>query len=91
VTRPDSDRLANLAACRGVPVTVFYPEIGPGASPGQIVRAYATARTYCESCPVKTECLAYCLPFEKETGRRDGMWGGLTPQERARMVRSPRT
>jgi hypothetical protein len=35
----------------------------------------------CAGCPVRPECLAYALA----AGERDGVWGGLTPAERARL------
>lgn len=40
----------------------------------------------CIECPVREECLAYAMEFEGslvETGRY-GIWGGLTPGQRAR-------
>jgi hypothetical protein len=36
----------------------------------------------CERCTVRLECLNFQMEFEERTGRRDGMWGGLTPKER---------
>lgn len=74
------------AACRGVPSAVFFPEIPTGD-----VRPHywEQARAYCAACPVRVECLAFCLPFEDETGRRNGMWGGLTPRERDQLPRQP--
>lgn len=68
------------AACRGVDTAaVFYPEIPSGD-----VRDFywRKARAYCGVCRVRADCLAYVLPFERAAGRRDGMWGGLTPRER---------
>jgi WhiB family redox-sensing transcriptional regulator len=74
------DGWADRAACRGVPSSVFFPDIPSGdCRPFYWDRA----RAYCGRCPVREDCLAFCLPFEKAAGRRDGMWGGLTPSERA--------
>jgi WhiB family redox-sensing transcriptional regulator len=74
------DGWADKAACRGVPSSVFFPEIPSGDCRDIWWRQ---ARAYCAVCPVRAECLAFCLPFEKQAGRRDGMWGGLTPAERS--------
>ncbi|MFN9902887.1 MAG: WhiB family transcriptional regulator [bacterium] len=35
---------------------------------------------------MRSECLEFQMAFEEETGRRDGMWGGLTPTERRAYV-----
>lgn len=36
------------------------------------------ARAICMTCQVRDECLDYAL----DTGETEGIWGGLTPQER---------
>ena len=42
------------------------------------------ARTICwRDCPVRTQCLTAALERREE----DGMWGGLTPEERQRVLR----
>ena len=56
------------AACRGVDSSVFFPVTGD---------AFATARRYCETCPVKFACLDHALRYED-----DGFWGGMSPEER---------
>lgn len=86
MTRPDADWMTQ-AACRGTDTAVFFPEIPVGAGAVIMDRLYATAKAFCRLCPVREQCLAYCLPFEKETGRRDGMYGGTTPQQRAKLTR----
>ncbi|HZT67932.1 MAG TPA: WhiB family transcriptional regulator [Acidimicrobiales bacterium] len=66
------------AACRGMADTVFFPE-GPH-------RNYSRARRICAGCPVRKECLRYalegCIGF--------GMFGGLTPRQRAALRRRRR-
>lgn len=74
-----ADGWADRAECRGMPSSVFFPEIPSG----DVRDFYWTqARATCARCQVRDECLAFCLPFEKASGRRDGMWGGMTPAER---------
>jgi WhiB family redox-sensing transcriptional regulator len=41
------------------------------------------AKTLCEGCPVKAECLTYALT----AGEIYGIWGGTTANERSRMKR----
>lgn len=41
---------------------------------------YAMAATICARCPHKMECAEWGIMYESH-----GMWGGLTPQQRARM------
>ena len=42
-----------------------------------------SARELCEACPVKAECLNHAL----EHGEDVGMWGGLTPNQRHRLLK----
>lgn len=73
------DEWFDLAHCKGAPSEIFFPDIPTGD-----IRDFywAEARNYCAHCPVKQECLAFVLPFEKATHRRDGFWAGMTPRER---------
>ena len=51
---------------------------------------YEEARAVCDACPVKIECLAAAFDIEGLTAAtqyRHGMWGGLTPAERAERAR----
>lgn len=41
-------------------------------------RLVKQAKSICETCPVKTECLEFALANNEQ----DGVWGGLTPKER---------
>jgi hypothetical protein len=43
------------------------------------------AKRICSACLVRAECLRYAL----ELGIRDGVWGGLSPQERAGQQETP--
>jgi hypothetical protein len=80
------DAWHDKANCKGAPSAIFFPEI-----PNGDVRDFywQPARNYCATCPVIQQCLAFCLPFEAATGRRDGFWAGMTPKQRDQHVRQP--
>jgi WhiB family redox-sensing transcriptional regulator len=61
-----------LAACKGVDPNVFFPGRG-------IPLDYA--RSFCEKCEVRTECLGENLV------EKIGVWGGTSDRERRRMRR----
>jgi hypothetical protein len=70
------------APCREIGAEIFHP-VGRGA---ELTAAVQTAKAVCRNqCPVRTQCLALALELEGDADRysRDGIWGGLTPQERA--------
>jgi len=50
------------------------------------------AQAYCRACPVREECLADAMKREgkKAHSGRDGIFGGLTEKERARLSRGGR-
>jgi hypothetical protein len=54
-----------------------------GASP-----AHQQAIRVCKACPVAMECLRDQLEFERRVARsgRDGIFGGLTPEQRERLA-----
>lgn len=64
--RPDFSK----AACIGIPEEVFFPRVeGRG---GRISKKeLATARHYCNKCPVKDACLEYACRTDSV-----GIWGG---------------
>jgi len=62
------------AACRGEPTDVFFPTSDAQAQ---------AAKQICAACPVREECLEFAL----ESRPADGVWGGLTPIERHRLIR----
>lgn len=74
------------AACRGTDIDVFFPDGRSTAAATKI------AKQICASCPVRMECLSYAIEAESGTyqGHRHGIYGGLTPQERASMDGRPR-
>lgn len=76
-------RWQERAACRDVSIEVFYPDADAKKGRG----IYAEALTYCRRCEVRDECLDSAQAvegFSDNTGRH-GMFGGLTPRQRAKM------
>lgn len=53
---------------------LFFPEHG-----GTSAAETADARALCATCPARVHCLAHAL----EEDERHGVWGGLSPAERA--------
>ncbi len=43
----------------------------------------ATARRICAGCPVMDQCLDYGIQVDHEANYPEGIWGTLTPDERA--------
>jgi WhiB family redox-sensing transcriptional regulator len=62
------------AACHGIDPDVFFPTSEEEAGP---------ALAYCGVCAIRETCLAWAL----KNGERYGVWGGLTEQQRRRVVR----
>jgi WhiB family transcriptional regulator, redox-sensing transcriptional regulator len=63
----------DLAACRTIPVELFFPPAEQEAD---------DAKSVCDACTVKDPCLEFAIT----AGERFGIWGGLTPQERRSLV-----
>lgn len=64
-------------ACAGANPEIFFP--GPSGN----ARA---AREICSLCPHRQACLDWAL----ETEQAFGVYGGTSPDERARMLRGPK-
>ncbi len=58
--------------------SMFFPSDGVGVE---------IARTACEGCPVKTQCLEYAIAERID----HGVWGGCSERERRRIIRSRQT
>lgn len=66
------------AACRGLQDDTMFPE---RMDRGEVKRLVTR---YCNTCPVKKECLVTALQLEAEDeNRRHGIWGGTTPAQRS--------
>jgi WhiB family redox-sensing transcriptional regulator len=60
-------------ACRGMDPSIFFPAVGRRA------RHETRAKAVCEICPVLTQCRQYAL----DAAEPYGIWGGMSPLERA--------
>jgi hypothetical protein len=67
------------AACRGVGTDTFFAD-----DPAET----AVAKAVCRHCPIRAACLAYALATAPDyTPDLDGVWGGLTAEERVPLLR----
>jgi len=62
------------ALCAQVDQEMFFVEKGGSTKP---------AKTVCQLCPVRLECLQYALDHEE----RFGVWGGLSERERRKLTK----
>lgn len=60
------------ALCKSRDPDVWFP--GRGES-------FAEAKAVCRACPVRVPCLEWAI----QAGERTGVWGGTSPDERARL------
>lgn len=63
-----------FGACKGEDITIFFPVRGDNSAVQQ-------AKVICNTCTVKSECLAYALRTDQEAG----VWGGASGRERREM------
>ena len=61
-------------SCRGMDPSIFFPGAG-----SRRARDEPRAKAVCEGCPVLTQCRQYAL----DAAEPYGIWGGMTPLERA--------
>lgn len=73
------DDWRHRAACRDEDPELFFPV---GTS-GPAMLQLSEAKAVCWRCPVKAECLEWALA----TGQDDGVWGGLSADERRATLR----
>jgi WhiB family transcriptional regulator, redox-sensing transcriptional regulator len=71
------------AACRGEDGDVFYPPAS-GETRAQRQMRENVAKSICQSCKVRPQCLSHAVA----TDERYGIWGGLNDLERRALQRS---
>ena len=71
-------RWYNLAACQGMDLDVFFPSAD---------QPPAEAVEVCAGCQVRTSCLDYAA----EHHLTDGVWGGMSANERKAARKAART
>jgi WhiB family redox-sensing transcriptional regulator len=72
------------AACIGEPQDLFFPA---GLDKDDTERQ---AKKVCARCPVRFECREYAIS-EGINGAGTGIWGGMMPDERRRLIRRRRS
>lgn len=84
-TEPAPARWQEYALCREVDPGIFYPLDEEG-----VTRSYSRARSICASCMVRTDCREDAMAREGDshTNARDGMWGGLSPDQRHALAKA---
>jgi WhiB family redox-sensing transcriptional regulator len=69
------------AACNDADPAIFWP-VPPKSGTWEAYREdIATAKSYCDICPIVAQCLAYAIANDC-----DGIWGGTMPAERKALV-----
>jgi WhiB family redox-sensing transcriptional regulator len=71
---------ADRAKCAEIGGDLWFPEKEGDGSVGQ--RFIRDAKAICNTCPVALECLRWALDHDEQ----HGIWGGMTPTERRRML-----
>ena len=74
----------HTAACRGETASSFYPPIHFERKELRLARE-RVAKSICNQCLVRQECLAYAM----RTAEPHGIWGGLNELERRQLVNRP--
>lgn len=77
----DGLRWLRAAACLDEDEELFFP-LGESGAANE--RQIAQAKAVCARCPVRAECLEFALG----NGLDEGVFGGLTPQERRKLART---
>jgi WhiB family redox-sensing transcriptional regulator len=76
ITLPNALAWADDAACRGLDPDAFFTDS---------TRGVEWAKAVCARCPVREQCLDQA--YRAEDTSRYGIYGGLTPAERAQLAR----
>lgn len=75
------------AACRPDPASIDATDPEQFYATFKSENQWADALSFCGRCDVTAECLAFALEHETPS-TVDGMWGGMTPEERRDLLRA---
>lgn len=83
VRKSDNEWLDD-AACKGATGYPFFTNLPDESGQGGDSDGVVAARRYCDSCPVRSECILEAVHYEHgaEPSRRNGVWAGYTPAQR---------
>lgn len=73
-----------VVPCQNTDPELWFPDDSDTLSSTRT--RYNTARKLCKVCPVRDLCLSYAMTQPEV----DGMWGGLSPDERKQLRRNRR-
>lgn len=79
----------NEAACVGIDVDVFFPELFSTYRTDELHPVELAPKHLCFTCPVQEECLDYMYANETEQGVQEGVWGGTLLRERRSVAHLP--
>ncbi len=76
-----AEQWQRMASCKGPHADLFYP---PNTTERREEKANreADAKSICNDCPVKVECLDYAIAINETYG----IWGGLNELERKNLT-----
>lgn len=72
--------------CSETAPDIFFIDSEEGATPAEVYAGRKLAKQICSGCPYRVECAEWAI----DKGETLGVWGGLTPRERADIKRARR-
>lgn len=84
-------RWQDQAACAEIGTALFLPDDDSGDDRWNS-STYTAGKRVCAGCPVRADCLEHAMAMEGGSAHqyRSGLWGGLTPNQRAQLARARR-
>lgn len=65
------------ARCKDMDTSIFFPTVGD-------TNRFKAIKNLCEPCPVRLRCLKFAF----DQGFEDGWFGGVSPRDRMKIMRS---
>lgn len=75
------------AACDGYPTAWWHPGSAVMSGRAPLNQQAAKAVHICRGCPVRELCLEWALRRDADESVMQGIWGGLLPWQRARLLK----